>query len=254
VLFHLAENNGDGRFARNGERWLVRELLAAHARAGSSRTFVAFDAGANVGDYTQLILKESRRVDVRAEVHAFEPSPMAAESLRRTFAGEGSVRIVAVALANQAGEATLFAGGAGSRLASLMPRAAHAAETAGAVAVSVERLDTYLTREAISRVDLLKLDVEGFELAALRGLGDQLRPEVVDVIQFEYGGTSLDAGATLRDLHQLLTAHGYVLAKLFPCALEARDYLPWMENYAYANYVALAPRWLPPRAGTAVIR
>src|SRR5262249_29672132 len=98
-----------------------------------------------------------------------------------------------------------------------------------------------------TRIDLLKLDVEGSELAALQGLAGRLRPDVVDAIQFEYGGTALDAGTTLRDSYRLLTGHGYVLAKLFPRALEVRSYRPWMEHYAYANYVALSPGRLTSR-------
>jgi hypothetical protein len=97
---------------------------------------------------------------------------------------------------------------------------------------------------------LLKLDIEGFELAALRGAGERLTPQFIDVVQFEYGGTTMDAGATLRDLYGLLEVRGYAVAKLFPSAVEVRKYATWMEHYAYANYVALSPRWLRP-AGAA---
>jgi hypothetical protein len=101
-----------------------------------------------------------------------------------------------------------------------------------------------MAKENINHLDLLKIDIEGSELAALRGLGEQLEPLLVEVIQFEYGGTALDAGITLRDLYQLLCERGYVIAKLLPRALELRSYQPWMEHYAYANYVALSPELL----------
>ena len=66
------------------------------------------------------------------------------------------------------------------------------------------------------------------------------------MIQFEYGGTTLDAGTSLRDLYRLLSDRGYRLAKLYPDALEIRPYRPWMEHFSYANYVALSPRWTSP--------
>jgi FkbM family methyltransferase len=243
-LFRLAENNDDPRFSHNGEGWLLRRLLAAHARTGAGRAFVVFDAGANAGEYTREALAAAQRAGCGVAVHAFEPSPHCLETLRRNFTAEPAVRIIGAALADRNGEASLHDGRAGSSQASLVPRDVLSGAAAATITVPLLRLCDYLEAQAVTQVDLLKLDVEGSELAALRGLGERLRPDVIDVIQFEYGGAAIDAGTTLRDLYRLLTARGYVLAKLFPDALEVRGYRPWMEHYAYANYVALSPRWL----------
>lgn len=242
-LFRLAENNDDPRFARNGEAWLLRSLLLAHGRGGASRPFVVVDGGANRGDYSRCVLRLAGEVGIAAEVHAFEPAPACVAELRTAFAGEAAFRLTPSALSDHAGEATLYDGQSGSSLASLVPRAEHSHENGAAVSVPLLRLDDYLAQHGVARVDLLKLDVEGHEIAALHGLGERLRPETVDAIQFEYGGAALDAGTSLRDLYRLLEGRGYALAKLFPRALERRSYRPWMEHYAYANYVALAPRW-----------
>jgi len=240
-LLHLAENNGDVRAARNGELRLLRELLTAHAAGGGGRPFVACDGGANRGEYTRLLLQEAGRAGTDIEVHAFEPSPHCVDELRQAFGSEPKVHIVGAALADHAGEAMLFNGGSGSSLASLVPRNSLAAGAAAAVPVPLMRLGDYLSAQGLARVDLLKLDVEGSELAALKGLGDQLRPEVVGVIQFEYGATTLDAGTTLGAIYALLEARGYAVGKIFPRAVEVRPYRAWMETYAYANYVAFSP-------------
>lgn len=241
-LFRLAENNDDARSTHNGERWLLRQLIAAHGTV-ANRPLVVADGGANVGDYTSIVLEEARRLGCNAEVHAFEPSPHNIECLRKSFVNNSDVHVVGAALADHAGEAVLFDGRSGSRHASLLSRPARALENGESVAVPVLRLGDYLEINRIGRLDLLKLDIEGYELAALRGLGGHLRPETIDVIQFEYGGTTADAGTTLRAFYGLLEGRGFIMAKLFPSALEVRPYRPWMENYAYANYVALSPRW-----------
>lgn len=246
-LFCLAENNNDPRIVHNGELWLLRHLLAVHATTTAKGPFVACDAGANVGDYTRNILREAQGANCPVEVHVFEPSPSCLDVLRGAFGATPAVRIVGAALADHAGEASLFAGKTGSSLASLVRRSVLATETESTLRVPLLLLGDYMKAQAIPHIDLLKLDVEGSELPALRGLGEHLQPDMVDVIQFEYGGATLDAGATLRDLYGLLTSRGYVFAKLFPHALEVRNYSEWMENYAYANYVALAPRWAASR-------
>jgi FkbM family methyltransferase len=242
-LFDFAENNCRPHLERNGERWLLRQLLAAHAAGAKARPFVVCDAGANAGGYTEMVLQEARRIPGGVEVHAFEPSPHCLKELRRRFAGESAVHIASAALADQAGEATLFSGQSGSTLASLVVRGGAAGSDGSDVRVPLLRLEDYIKAHGLGPIDMLKLDIEGMELAALRGLGECLRPDIIDAIQFEYGGATLDAGVTLRNFYQLLEPHGYILAKLFPHALERRDYADWMEHFTYANYVALAPRW-----------
>ncbi len=247
-LFRIAENNDDPRLECNGERWLVRELLLAHRADGTGRPFVVVDGGVNRGDYSRCVLALARDIGVAIEVHAFEPAPACVAELRAAFADEPAFRLTPNALSDRMGEALLYDGQSGSSLASLVPRAEHSQATGAAVSVPLLRLDDYLGAQQIARVDLLKLDVEGHEIAALHGLGERLRPEVIDVIQFKYGGAALDAGTSLRDLYRLLEGRGYMLAKLFPCALELRNYRPWMEHFSYANYGALAPRWREGRA------
>lgn len=243
-LFHWAENNGNPNLERNGELWLLRQMLRECVRADKGRRITVFDAGANRGDYTRVVLAEATRVGCEIAVHMFEPSPTVSAALRSSFAHEPRVHIVPAALSNSSGEAVLFSGSSGSTQASLMPRESHQpAVGQQGVTVTALRLSDYLEANHLERVDLLKLDVEGSELAALQGLGARLAPDIVPLIQFEYGGTTLDAGVTLGSLFRLLTAAGYGVAKLFPGALELRSYGPGIEHYVYANYVAVAPDW-----------
>jgi FkbM family methyltransferase len=240
LLFRIAENNDDPRMEKNGESWLLRSLLTSTRTA---EPFVLIDGGANRGDYSRTVLSLSRELSAPVDLHAFEPAPLCIAALREQFSNEPGVRLVGKALGDRIGNAALYDGGRGSSQASLVERTEHSHEASAIVQVPLVRLDDYLKSNSITRVSLLKLDIEGGELAALRGLGESLRPDIVEVIQFEYGGAALDAGTTLRDVYRLLEARGYTLSKLFPTGVEVRSYRSWMENYAYANYVALSPRW-----------
>jgi len=61
----------------------------------------------------------------------------------------------------------------------------------------------YATDKQIRRIHLLKIDVEGHELEVLKGFDEKLRD--VDHVQFEYGGTYLDAGISLRQVIDYLS-------------------------------------------------
>jgi FkbM family methyltransferase len=238
LLVRWAENNDNARTGTNGEEYWVRSLLDRHAVSHAGRRFFAIDAGANRGGFTRMLLRAATAAECPIEVHAFEPQSSCVAELRNVFAGNAQVHIVPAAVGDQVGSIALY-GEAGSTHASLFDRSSVGATTGN---VSVVRLDRYLAERALPRVDLLKLDVEGYEYAALLGLGEDLRPEKVSAIQFEYGGTTLDAGKTLRDFYRLLEPRGYVMAKLFPRAIEIRPYRDWMETFTYANYVALSPQ------------
>src|SRR5437762_2079123 len=56
----------------------------------------------------------------------------------------------------------------------------------GALRTRCLRIDSYLRDRAIDAVALLKLDIEGYELAALRGAGDALERRAIKAIYFEY--------------------------------------------------------------------
>lgn len=54
---------------------------------------------------------------------------------------------------------------------------------------------SYVDTHDIDKIDFLKIDTEGFEFNVLKGFGEKLN--IVQIIQFEYGGTFKDAGISL---------------------------------------------------------
>jgi FkbM family methyltransferase len=207
---------------------------------------VFIDAGANRGDYSTMVVEMADSAKRDVEVHAFEPSSTCVQMLKAAFSDRPTVHIIQAALSDKSGEGLLH-GEDGSTQASLIART-DIVQSHESVTVQLVALADYISASRLKRIDLLKLDVEGSELMALVGLREYLSPDIVDIIQFEYGGTSLDARTSLRELYTLLASRGYVLAKLLPSAVEVRDYSGWMENYAYANYLALSPRWIAPQS------
>jgi FkbM family methyltransferase len=139
---------------------------------------LALDVGANVGYYSALMAHRARRVV------AFEPHPGLAACLRRNAARWPSrwVEVEERAASDETGLARLtepegFAGNAGA--ATLHPEDDSAATS---FEVETVRLDEVVGEEAVG---ILKMDIEGHELAALDGLGEALADGRVRDVFFE---------------------------------------------------------------------
>jgi FkbM family methyltransferase len=145
---------------RRGEiESLTTNLFACVIRPG----MVVLDIGAFVGWYT---LVAARQVGVRGKVYAFEPDShnyaLLTENLRVNQL-DSQVICLPKAVSNQAGVQRLFHGG-DQRQRSLIPSSSE--ETS--IRVPTVVLDEILDRNL--QVDVIKLDVDGGEVNALRGM------------------------------------------------------------------------------------
>jgi FkbM family methyltransferase len=152
------------RAARTSRRGDRQEIAFLRGNVAPGQT--ALDVGANKGAYTWWL---ARAVGRRGRVVAFEPQPDLARRLRRAVRGRSfrHVRVEAVALSDRSGEGSLHTPGAAHWEATLEARAPRAGSVSRAV--PVWRLDEFLPRLGLERVDFIKIDVEGHELAVLHG-------------------------------------------------------------------------------------
>ena len=103
----------------------------------------------------------------------------------------------------------------------------------------VQRGDEVLSAEGVDRVDFLKVDVEGADLAVLRGFERMLSRAAVTAIQFEYGFACVLARAFLLDFYELLGAHGYLLGRVRAKYVEFEPYRLESENFFGPNFIAV---------------
>jgi hypothetical protein len=85
------------------------------------------------------------------------------------------------------------------------------------IEVPVVRLDDYCLQHGVPRIDIVKLDIQGGEMAALRGMDGLLREARVDAIFTEtFFVPHYDGAPLLHDLWAHLQTRGYGLFTLFP--------------------------------------
>lgn len=140
--------------------WNPVEYAAFRAAAGPGA--VALDVGANVGAYALLL---GAWVRPGGRVYAFEPSPAAFDGLRRHVALNGLAGVVhpvRAAVSDRTGTAALA--GADQQGTSRLAMAGDGTTET----VETMTIDDFCARRGIAPT-LIKIDVEGWELEALRG-------------------------------------------------------------------------------------
>lgn len=244
-VFRYLENNGNYNFATNGEDYFVKNLF--HYLKSLKGEVILFDVGANIGDYAQLLLDRSKVLSNEASIHVFEPVQSCFEILQNRFAQNSRMVLNRKAVSNTNGEVEIYFDKQGSELASLYRRnlSAYSLEMKTSERVEAVRLDSYIEESNVKHIHFLKMDIEGHELAALEGLGHYLSQQYIDFVQFEYGGANLDSHSSLIELFKVFDDTGFVVAKVMPKGLDIRSYYPWMDNFEYANYVAISEDVVP---------
>ena len=222
-------------YRTNGELHSLKQL----SRQWASQPVTLFDVGANVGEFTLEVLEVFQKTNF--QLYAFEPSGRASSLLKQRVPDLPHVHVVQKALGEQEGTANLYFPDEGSALASLHQRDLRhvATEFNKKETVAVTTFDRFCDENNISYVHLLKIDVEGHELAVLKGAQRMIDRSAVEVIQFEFGGTSLDSRSYFKDFFLLLSPK-YRIYRILPKGLrELVKYSEKLEIFQSANYLAI---------------
>jgi FkbM family methyltransferase len=166
----------------------VQEAIAGHLEEGG----VFFDLGANVGFYTLLA---GRLVGSSGTVVAVDPQPEAIERLHHNVALNGltNVSVVTAAVADSPGEGELAVSPDGVLEWAGLLEGDWPAESR--ITVSITTIDELAER--VATPTLIKLDIEGAEVRALKGAEVALRASR-PVIVCEAHGTGAEVAALLE--------------------------------------------------------
>jgi len=241
-IFNKIENNGNSVFEENGEKIFLENLFKTF-KANKGRKIV-FDIGANVGEYSFMLLENSQRHCVDLELHLFEPTKSCFGVISKKFGSKNNVILNNFGVSDCNATAKIFYDKEQSGLASLYQRNldSYSLQLNKSEEITLLRIDEYIVQKNIKHIDFIKMDIEGHELKAFHGFGKYLNSDFIDYIQFEYGGANLDSHTSLLEIYEVLEKNNFVIAKIMPNGLEIRKYKPFMDNFQYSNYVAISKR------------
>lgn len=167
------------------------------------------DIGAHHGLYTVLA---ARKVGKTGKVMAFEPSAKERRRLMthlRLNRVQDRVSVIPTAIGKETADTTLYVVvGKETGCNSLRPPAV--AEPTEPVRVPVTSLDAFLSKENLDRVDFIKMDIEGAELAMLEGAQGMLANHPRPVILTEMADSRTRAwGYKASAIYDFLNARGF---------------------------------------------
>jgi FkbM family methyltransferase len=166
---------------------------------------VIFDVGANVGQ----TYRRFRRDFPEARIHCFEPVSNAFDQLMKEMAGDQLASAQRLALGDSCGFGTIHTHAEWSELSSLRSELA--------VSELSEKVEI-ATIDSIGppRIDLLKIDTEGFEIPVLRGAVSMLDRGSIRTVFCEVGfDWSNHRNSYIAEILDLLSPIGFRLYGLY---------------------------------------
>lgn len=198
--------------------WLAQQAILEDLKVKHP---VIFDVGAHFGNVTEFYL----RMFEDCTVVDFEPEPVALNRLRQRFENESRVTIEPTAIAHRryVTKRPFYVGGQQGEMSSLIQRPTEGRrhyrhELEEGDPVKVDSIDEYCDEHAIERVHILKLDIQGAELHALKGASNLLVAGTLPLIYTEVLFVPLydpNKAGLFLDIANYLKGFGYELFDIY---------------------------------------
>jgi len=195
----------------------------------AKKSNVIFDIGANTGYYTLLAAIGNGE----GQVFAFEPIPKIYEYLKRNIALNPKSNVIAIssAVTNFDGEITLYIPADDGIIPTSASTLEGFRETEGEISVPAITIDSFVYKNQIEKVDLMKIDTEATEHIVLEGAKHILKRDEPMII------CEVLKGRTERFLEALLSDLGYKYYWITDKGLIQRDTIEGDGTGKYGTYL-----------------
>jgi FkbM family methyltransferase len=208
---------------------LDHDPLAAARIILDQRVTCVFDVGAHVG---QTALRLAAAFPHGA-IYSFEPDPESFSALRGVAGTVRDMEAVNAAVGDTDGKAVFFVNRF-DQTSSLLETAPGASQylldksgldRRAEIEVPVLTLDRFCAARGITRIDVLKLDAQGYELRILDGARDLLNRQAIPIIYLEVCFVRIYEGQPLfPEIYQYLFERGYRLVWLYDSSFRTHFY------------------------------
>jgi FkbM family methyltransferase len=185
--------------------------------SGKRPVSMIFDVGANRGDITEKYLE----LFPAATIHGFEPFPGTFDVFRERFENNRSVHCHSLAVSDSERVTQLYVNRNVDTNSLLKPKEAGLSsdvlvENKSIIDIRTTTLDLFCSQNKIDRIDILKLDIQGGELGALKGAEQLLKENRVGLIYSEtYFVEQYEAQPLFHEISSYLHKFGFYLQDIY---------------------------------------
>lgn len=171
---------------------------------------IIFDIGANKG---QSIYRY-RKLFNNSKFYSFEPSLKAFEILKSKYGNLNNIKLFNVALGSQK-KKKLFYDYKNNELSSFIKINKKFKETKKDIFVEIDTIDSIFKKNNLKRINLLKMDTQGYEETILRGAKGLITEQKIDLIELEIIlGDYYEKSSSFKKIEDALSSGSYRLLAL----------------------------------------
>jgi FkbM family methyltransferase len=206
----------------NGEYWLIDQL--------PDDAFV-LDVGFNRGEFSAEVVKRKSA----SRTIGFDPAKSMRGYYDASYPYRDRVELVTAAISDQPGELWFEDTADGLSRLTTNPQAV------GAYRVPVLTLDDFAKSRAISKIDFLKIDAEGYDQNVLEGAKGLIQASQIDIFMFEFNSPWIETRRFLKDTADFFADKPYQLFELYHGFLSPWSYSHHDERHDLGrNYVGIS--------------
>jgi FkbM family methyltransferase len=201
---------------------------------------VIFDVGANVGqtvDFYQSIYPD-------AKIYSFEPIPRTFEALKKHCTNRANVKCFNIAFGSEKADMSIqVVQDETSVINSLSDQfqsnLKNDSESYQTVNIKVEKLNDFVKEHGVNKIDLLKIDTEGYEVEVLKGATELLKSGKVAAIICEAGFMRSNPRNTyFGDINDILEQYGYALFGIYEMG-----HIGFIKGKHYGNLLYISKKY-----------
>ena len=186
---------------------LVSDLKKLGWSKASSK--LIFDVGANVGEFTHELRSEFPLL----QSHCFEPDPRSYATLLKRFETQEEITCNNVGCGAR-NETAVLHQNQNTTISSIVPSELQLNSTTNKIDIQIVTLEDYSRELGAENIDLVKIDVEGFEVEVLQGAMEIMPSIGAFVLEVRFGDYKI-SGTRFEVVNEFMLSNGFHFCSLY---------------------------------------